>query len=128
VLAGHLLGERLDGGGTYRKPVEACGGHAKLQAQRAEDGVGRRVSQLDQHLTETPSGIAVVLDGDRQLLARDELPLEQDFAERRPGALRRGRPHGDGSCWVLKWWRSEIKCQYATPRSLVRLKGDSSPS
>ena len=117
VLAGHFLGKRLDGRGTHREPVEARGGHAQLQAQRAEDGVRCGVSQIDQHLAEAPVGIAVVLDGERQLLARDQLPLEQDFAERRARALWRGRLHGASTLCVSGRREPELKCQYTTPKS-----------
>ena len=79
MLAGHFLGKRLDGRGTHREPVEARGGHAQLQAQRAEDGVRRRVSQIDQHLAEALARGALFDDRRVQLLGGDELFVKQDL-------------------------------------------------
>ncbi len=61
VRARHFLGKRLHRRRADREPVQPRGGHAELDRQRAEHGVGRGEAQIEQHLTEPPVRRALML-------------------------------------------------------------------
>jgi len=114
MLARDLLGKGLYRCPTDREAVQTRGSDTQLHTQRAEDGVRRRETQIDQYLSETPAGAALLLQGDRQLLARDQLPFEQHATECRPGARRRRRRNGDTCPDTSEWRGAKLKCHNKT--------------
>src|SRR5205809_642655 len=82
MLARNPLGQRVHRCRRDGVVVQPRGRDAELKAQRAENRVGRGESEIEELLTEAAIRSPLMIDRDRQLFLRDQLPVEENLSER----------------------------------------------